>query len=105
MFDDVNDSLAAWENIFSQAIDQHAPIMHKRVRKVKQPRWLTRDILDQLSKRDTLLKKAREYKTTDAWARYRAARNQATNMITRAKRTTSRHRFRIAKGTLNQFGS
>lgn len=34
-----------------QAIDMHAPIMHKRVRKVKQPRRLTRDILDQLSKK------------------------------------------------------
>ena len=44
-----------------QAIDMHAPIMHKRprVRKVKQPRRLTRDILDQLSKRDTQLKLAR----------------------------------------------
>lgn len=48
VFEDVNDSLAAWEDLFSQAIDLHTPIMHKR---------LTKDILDQLSNRDTLLKK------------------------------------------------
>ena len=67
-----------------QAIDMHAPTMHKRprVRKVKQPRRLTRDILDQLSKRDTQLKLARAYNTADAWARFRGARNPATNMIT-----------------------
>ena len=67
-----------------QAIDMHAPIMHKRprVRKVKQPRRLTRDILDQLSKRDTQLKLARAYNTADAWASFRGARNPATNMIT-----------------------
>ena len=51
MFDDVNDSLSAWEDIFSQAIDQHAPIMHKRVRKVKQPRWLTRHFTSAVKKR------------------------------------------------------
>ena len=39
VFDDVNDSLAAWKDIFSQAIDLHAPIKHKRIRKVKQLRW------------------------------------------------------------------
>ena len=83
----LDDSLADWEDIFSQVINQHAPIMYKRVRKVKQPQWLTRDILDQLSKRDTLLKKARAYNTADAWAMYRGgARNQATKMISRAKR-------------------
>jgi len=86
VFDDVNDSLAAWEDIFSQAVDLHTPIVHKWVRKVRQPQWLTRDILDQLSKRDTLLRKARACNTTDAWARYRGTRNQATDMITRAKR-------------------
>ena len=69
-----------------QAIDMHAPIMHKRVRKVKQLRRLTRDILDQLSKRDTQLKLARAYNTADAWARFRGARNPATNMITSKKK-------------------
>ena len=98
VFDDVNDSLAAWEDIFSQAIDLHAPIKHKQIRKVKQPRWLTRDILDQLSKRDNLLKKARAYNTADAWARYRGARNQATNMITRAKRNYFKASFQNSKG-------
>ena len=76
MIDDVKGSLAAWEDIFSQAIDMHASIMHKWVRKVKQLRWLTRDILDQLSKIDTQ----------------------------EQKETTSRLRFRIAKGSLNLFG-
>ena len=88
-----------------QAIDMHAPIMHKRVRKVKQPRRLTRDILDQLSKRDTQLKLARAYNTADAWVRFRGARNPATNMITSKRKLLRRRRFRIAKGTLNVFGS
>ena len=89
MFDDVNDSLAAREDIFSEAVDLHVPIM---------PRWLTRDILDQLSKRDTLLRKARARNTADAWARYRGGRNQATNMITRAKRNFFKASFQNSKG-------
>ena len=72
--------------------------MHKRVRKVRQPQWLTRDILDQLSKRDTLLKKARACNTADAWAQYRGARNQATNMIIRAKRNYFKASFQNSKG-------
>ena len=100
VFDDVNDSLATWEDIFSQAIDQHVPIMHKRVRKVKQPR---RDILDQLSKRDTLLKKGRAYKTADTWARYHGARYQATNMIMRVKRKYFKTSFQNRNGNFKSI--
>ena len=56
------------------------------------------DILDQLSKRDNQLKKARAYNTADAWARYSGARNQATNMITRAKRNYFKASFQNSKG-------
>ena len=98
MIDDVKGSLAAWEDIFSQAIDMHASIMHKWVRKVKQLRWLTRDILDQLSKIDTRLKIAWADNTTDAYARYRGARNQATNVTTRAKRNYIKTSFQNSKG-------
>ena len=57
IFDDIDDSLAAWEELFFQAVDQHAPVKQKRVRKVNQPHWLTKEILNQLSERDSLLKK------------------------------------------------
>ena len=61
------------------------------------PRWLTKDILN-LSKRDTSFEKPRACNTADAWKRYRGARNQATNMITKAKQNYIKVTFQNGEG-------
>lgn len=85
VFDDLDDVLNSWESLFNIALDTNCPWRQKRVAKDKQAQWMTKAVIKQLEKRDTLLKKARRSKNEHDWSNYRSARNQATNMIKSAK--------------------
>ena len=87
IFDDIDDCLSAWESIFGQAVDSHAPLKQKRITNKTQPDWMTSQILDQLKHRDHLLKRARKTRSGDDWTKYRRARNLVTSSIEKAKRT------------------
>jgi hypothetical protein len=52
-------SIATWEGMFFQAIDQHAQTKQKRIAKSK---WINGDILNQLKVRDNLLEKLENLK-------------------------------------------
>ena len=52
LFDDTDDILDAWLDLFLQVIDKHVPIKHQRVKRINQPRWISPEILDAIKSRD-----------------------------------------------------
>ena len=57
----------------------------KRVKTEKQAPWMTREVLQHLHRRDSLLKKARISALPAVWEIYKIARNKAINAIKSAK--------------------
>jgi len=62
VFEEIDDILISWENLFNEALDLHCPWRNKRVVLVKQTPWISNAILKQLRLRDTLLKKSKRSK-------------------------------------------
>lgn len=98
IFEDIDDCLHAWENIFLDVVNSHVPIKEKRVSREKQPHWMTDDILKLMKQRDNLLKKARKRNDYSSWKSYRAARNSTVNKIKSAKRKYFLKTFKDNKG-------
>ena len=65
VFEDVDDIVYAWENIFNTIVDLHCPWREKRVKQATQPPWITKEVISQLRNRDVLLKVARRSNDTD----------------------------------------
>ena len=78
LFDDTNDILQAWSDLFLQVVDANVPIKHHRVKHKNQPQWITPDILDAMKCRD-------RHKSLGNENEYKFWRNKVTNMIRKAK--------------------
>ena len=52
MFDDPNDFLGVWNDLFLNVLDSHAPMREKRVKRQWQPGWLTDDIVESMRTRE-----------------------------------------------------
>ena len=84
VFDDVNDAVDLWQNMFSNIIDKHIPKKSKRIKANPTP-WLNRDIKRHLSTRDYLHRKALKSNNSSDWVDFKAYRNKVTNIIRKAK--------------------
>ena len=88
---DPDSALANFESLFHDVLNEHAPVIEKRVKLCSQPPWMKPEILQAMKKRDKLLKEAMK-STTDnkkrskEWKSYRKARNEVVWMINRSKR-------------------
>ena len=51
LFDDTDDILDAWTDLFLQVVDKNIPIKQHRVKRKTQPEWLSSDILDAMKTR------------------------------------------------------
>ena len=52
LFDDTDDILEAWSDLFLQVVDKHVPIKQLRVKHKNQPQWMSPEILDAIKCRD-----------------------------------------------------
>ena len=77
IFDDANDALDYFSGIFNSVLNKHAPQKKKRVKRVKQPNWMTSDISDAIRKRDN-------HKTQNTEL-YRFWRNKTKSLIHNSK--------------------
>ena len=59
MFENVDDKLDAWELISSNVINQHAPIVEKRVKRKKLTPWMDSKIIECIRARDEFKKRAK----------------------------------------------
>ena len=78
LFDDTNDILDAWSDLFLQVVDANVPIKQHRVKYKNQPQWITPDILDAMKCRD-------RHKSLGNENEFKYWRNKVANMIRKAK--------------------
>ena len=80
LFDNIDDCLDVWYNLFNGVIDKHLPWKEKRVKRDKQPEWMTDEILQSMSQRD-------HFKSINDMDQYKTARNHCVTFIKEAKIT------------------
>ena len=79
LFDDTDDVIYAWEQIFNSVLDSLCPWHEKCLKQATQPQWMTKAVIKQLHIRDHLLKVARRSDDMIDWASYRSAKNKLSH--------------------------
>ena len=74
MFDDVDDTLDAFELILSEVVKNVIPKKQKRVTKTKQPSWIDKNIVSAIKKRDRELKIAPKTNCPNDWSKYKRSK-------------------------------
>ena len=54
LMDDVDEKLDLFEQMYISVLNEHAPIVVKRVKTVKQPPWFNADLAQSIAARDRL---------------------------------------------------
>ena len=83
VFHDVNEKLDTWNSLFMSIVDQHAPIVTRRVKNKELNEWMTPEIMEQIRIRDQL--KSRGKHDIPARTMYKQTRNHVVRLIASAK--------------------
>ena len=76
VFDDVDDICWAWEKMYTNVLDDHAPIKSKRCRNAAgKSKFITPEIKKAMCKRNALKRKFNTTRSADDWEAYRSQRN------------------------------
>ena len=78
VFDDTNDILEVWSDLFMDVVDKSTPLKQHRVKRKNQPQWITPDIIDGIKCND-------RHKSLGNENEYRYWRNKVTSLIRKAK--------------------
>ena len=78
IFDDSNDALDYFSDIFNSVLSNHAPQKQKRVKRPKQPNWMNEEILSAMKTRD-------RFKSTKNNSQYALWQNRVKALIRNAK--------------------
>ena len=85
IFDDIDDSVWAWEAIYKYIIDQHIPLRMAKVRSNSLP-WMCSSLRKELNKRYNLLLKAQKTpRGSPEWLAYKKQRNYCTKSLRSAE--------------------
>ena len=84
VFEDKDDVLWAWNKLFKDICDLHAPTKRVKIRSQSSP-WLNNDIRRKMNLRYKLFKRAVSTKDQEIYARYKKVRNEITSEIRNAK--------------------
>ena len=98
VFDDMDDILWAWNQLFRGVSDSHAPLKEIKVRSVSSP-WINNTIRLKMNRRIKLFKRAVETKDQNIWADYKRLRNEITSDLRKAKAAYFRDQLKKAKTT------
>ena len=77
---DVDHNVEMWYNLIIGVVDKHLPFKTKRVKRIKQPDWMTTDILECMRQRD-------HCKSVKNYTVYKILRNKCVSLIREAKTT------------------
>ncbi|XP_068750911.1 uncharacterized protein [Montipora capricornis] len=91
-FDDIDDSLYAFNTLFNDVLDKHAPIRKVRIRGRPSP-YITDEIRELMTSRDRWRKIARRSSSPDAWTVYKKLRNDVKREIRSAERAFAVHQI------------
>ena len=84
IFDDPDDKLEAFNLLFIEILDQHAPLKTVRVKKKPSP-WISKSIRKEMDRRDSLFRYFRRNPSAPAWDIYKAQRNRVVWLQRKAK--------------------
>lgn len=88
VFNDIDNTLFAFEGLVKDVLDEHTPVIEKCVKQHVQLPWMSNDIKEAMKERDKHLKRACRWKcrnVSDDWLSYRCENNKITNLIKKAK--------------------
>ena len=98
IFDDPDDHLCAWQCLFNDICDEHAPWKEVKVRSSSDP-WITCDIRYKMNRRYKLFKAAASTKCPQQWTEYKRVRNEVTSVLRKAKAAYFSKMFSEVKNT------
>ncbi len=81
---DPNLKWTEWLNLVMSVINKHAPLKKKRIGKRRSP-WITPQVVQKIRIRDYLKQRFDGTRDNNTWVQYKKARNEANNIIKRAK--------------------
>ena len=84
IFDQKDDALRGWEQLFKDVCNAHPPFKGVKVRSMSAP-WINNTIRHKMNRRFKLFKEASRTKDPSKWAAYNKLRNETTADICRAK--------------------
>jgi hypothetical protein len=84
VFKDNDDVFWAWEKLFNDVCDSHAPYRDIKIRSISSP-WINNEIKQKMNRRFKTFKKAIETKDCEIWTNYKKLRNEITSEIRAAK--------------------
>ena len=79
LFDDTDDIMEAWLDLFLQVVDKHVPVKQHRVKHKTQPQWMSPEILDAIKCRD-------RHKSVGNDTEYKIWRNKVIKLIHNSKK-------------------
>ncbi|PFX15414.1 hypothetical protein AWC38_SpisGene20370 [Stylophora pistillata] len=83
-FDDINDAVVAWNNLFVDVANQHAPLKIIRTKHASKP-WITNDLKELMAERHYALRVAKRYGNQEQWNEYRRLKNFTNRKIKSAE--------------------
>jgi len=98
VFDDADDILWAWQMLFTNICDDHAPWKEVKIRSSSAP-WITSDIRFKMNRRCKIFKKATTTKCPLLWQEYKKVRNEVTPDLRKAKASHFSKMFKEVKKT------
>ena len=84
MHDDIDSAVDAWNSVFSDVINRHAPIRKTRIKGLHAP-WITTLLSDAMRDRDFHHRKAIKTKSKFHWDQFRKIKNLTNNLVKKCK--------------------
>ena len=84
--DDVDVKVDLFEQLYLSVLNEHAPIVEKRVKSIRQPPWFNADLGKQILERDRLFNSYKHSHDPNALTAYKRANNHVNHEIRKAKR-------------------
>ena len=81
VFDDINDTCWAWEKMYTDVLNDHAPIKSRKIRSAPgQSKFITPEIRKAMWKRNALKRKYYKTRSSVDWEAFRTQRNRVVSM-------------------------
>ena len=76
MFEDTDDIVETWYEIFNDVLNTHALLKEKRMKRKFQPKWFSGDLNEEMKLRDCLLKKGVRSQLAKDWSLFKKVKNK-----------------------------
>jgi len=84
LFDDIDDSVDAWQYLYNEMLHHHLPSRDVRIRD-KSLSWINTSIRKEMNKRNKLLKKAKSSGDPELWSLYKQKRLEVKKLLKSAE--------------------